>query len=91
MFVKSVAAALTGIALVLSVGASSVSAQDRSNKGGELRGEDRAGQVQEMNKGAKEARDTDKAAKQAVKKDKKPKKEKKAKKAKKPQKQKSGE
>jgi len=36
-------------ALMFGLGSSDVSAQDRGNKGGEMRGKDRAGQVKEMN------------------------------------------
>lgn len=44
-----------------------LSAQGRSNKGGEVRGKDRASQVQEMNESSKDERDAAKAEKNAAK------------------------
>ena len=46
-----------GALLLSSFSIADLSAQGRSNKGGEVRGKDRASQVQEMNKEAKEEKD----------------------------------
>jgi len=54
--------------LISSFSIGDLSAQGRSNKGGEVRGKDRASQVKEMNKLSKEERAAKKEAKKAEKK-----------------------
>ncbi len=78
---RTVIATAVSFMFLTVVSVTDVAAQGRSNKGGEVRGKDRATQVQEMNSSAREEGD---------KKEKKLKKDKKEKKAKKPKKEKRG-
>lgn len=67
----------------------SAQGQGRSNKGGEVRGKDRASQVQELNSSAKEEKDAAKEAKKAEKAERKASKGKKGKRGKKGKKNKN--
>lgn len=55
--------ALCGVALVSALSVTDLSAQGRSNKGGEVKGKDRASEVQEMNAGSKSGKTAKKAKK----------------------------
>ena len=77
-----------GALLLSSFSITDLSAQGRSNKGGEVRGKDRASQVRELNKEAKDEKDAAKKDRKSEKADRKA--EKKAKKEKKSKKGKRG-